>query len=102
MPFAPLLRIMGLPANTGFLWMVAYTLGLSYGGAIMINQSEEGRLTKEDADLLNTHIAVSHSLLEDTLLFASMGYNLWILIFPRMLLSVVYVWARRLGLYFGK
>jgi hypothetical protein len=99
MPFAPLLRIMGLPANTGFLWMVAYTLGLSYGGAIMINQTEEGKLTKEEADLLNTHIAVSHSLLEDTLLFASMGYNLWILIFPRMLLSVVYVWARRLGIY---
>ena len=99
MPFSPMLRIMGLPANTGFLWMVAYTLGLSYGGAIMINQSEEGRLAKEDADLLNTHIAVSHSLLEDTLLFASMGYNLWILIFPRMLLSVVYVWGRRFGLY---
>ena len=99
MPFAPLLRIMGLPPSTGFLWMVAYTLGLSYGGAIMISQSEEGHLVKEDADLLNTHIAVSHSILEDTLLFASMGYSLWILIFPRMLLSVVYVWGKRLALY---
>lgn len=99
MPFAPLLRIMGLPANTGFLWMVAYTLGLSYGGAIMINQSDEGRLTGQEADLLNTHIAISHSQLEDTLLFAAMGFNIWILIFPRILLAVVYVWVRRLGLY---
>ena len=98
-PFVPLLRIMGLPANTGFLWMVAYTLGLSYGGAIMINQSNEGRLSKDEADLLNHHIAVSHSQLEDTLLFAAMGYNIWILIFPRILIAIVYVWMRRLELF---
>ncbi len=98
-PFIPLLRIMGLPSNTGFLWMVAYTLGLSYGGAIMISQSNEGHLSKEEADLLNHHIAVSHSQLEDTLLFAAMGYNIWILIFPRILIAIVYVWMRRLELY---
>ena len=99
LPFKPLLRIMGLPASTGFLLMVAYAIGLGYGGAIMISQSDEGKLSREDADLLNTHIAISHSLLEDTLLFASMGYTLWILIFPRMLLSIIYVWSRRLSLY---
>ena len=94
-PFIPLLRIMGLPANTGFLWMVAYTLGLSYGGAIMISQSEEGKLSKEDADLLNHHIAISHSQLEDTLLFVAMGYPLVIMVIPRFLLAIVYVWLRR-------
>ena len=98
-PFIPLLHIMGLPANTGFLWMVAYTLGLSYGGAIMISQSEEGNLSKEDADLLNHHIAISHSQLEDTLLFVAMGYHFGILIVPRLLLSMVYVWLRRFELW---
>ena len=99
-PFTPLLKLMGLPVNTGFLWMVAYTLGLSYGGAIMISQSEEGKLNKEDADLLNHHIAISHSQLEDTLLFVAVGYSFGILFFTRMLLSMVYVWARRLELWF--
>ncbi len=99
MPFEPLLRLMGLPPSTGFLWMVAYTIGLGYGGAIMISQAEEGKLEKQDADLLNHHIAISHSLLEDTLLFAAMGYNIWILIFPRIFISMVYVWGRRLELY---
>lgn len=102
MPFIPLLRLMGLPANTGFLWMVAYTLGLSYGGAIMISQSEEGNLSREDADLLNHHIAVSHSQLEDTLLFVAMGYPLLILVIPRILLSIVYVWIRRFELWIRK
>ena len=95
-PFTPLLKLMGLPVNTGFLWMVAYTLGLSYGGAIMISQSEEGKLNKDDADLLNHHIAISHSQLEDTLLFVAVGYSFGILFFTRMLLSIVYVWLRRL------
>lgn len=102
MPFLPILRILGLPANTGFLWMVAYTLGLSYGGAIMISQSEEGKLSREDADLLNHHIAVSHSQLEDTLLFVAMGYSLLILVIPRILLSIVYVWIRRFELWVRK
>lgn len=62
----------------------------------MINQSEEGKLSSEDADLLNHHIAISHSQLEDTLLFAAMGYPLVILIFPRIILATIYVWVRKL------
>ncbi|MGE5394822.1 MAG: nucleoside recognition domain-containing protein [Candidatus Saccharibacteria bacterium] len=100
LPFRPFLKIMGLPANTGFLWMIAYTLGLSYGGAIMISQSEDGKLSREEADLLNHHIAISHSLLEDTLLFVAVGYSFMILFFTRVLLSIVYVWGRRMELQF--
>ncbi|OFX56554.1 MAG: hypothetical protein A2066_17750 [Bacteroidetes bacterium GWB2_41_8] len=98
-PFIPLLKLMGLPANTGFLWMIANTLGLSYGGAIMISESEEGKLSKEDADLLNHHIAVSHSQLEDPLLFVAVGYPMAILIWPRILLAIAFVWIRRLELW---
>lgn len=96
MPFRPLLRAMGLPANTGFLWMVAYTLGLSYGGAIMISESEEGKLSQHEADLLNHHIAVSHSQLEDPLLFVSIGYSFPLLVIPRIVLAVFFVWLRRI------
>lgn len=95
-PLHPLLWLMGLPRNTGFLWLVANTLGLSYGGAVMISQSSEGKLTRQDADLLNHHVAVSHSQLEDTLLFAAMGFSIPWLMLPRFLLAVVYVWARRI------
>ncbi len=95
-PFKPLLKLMGLPKNTGFLWIVAYTLGLGYGGVIMINEKEEGRLSDEEADLLNHHIAISHSQLEDPLLFVAIGYPLFILMWPRLLLAIGVVWLRRL------
>ena len=102
MPFAPLLKVMGLPSSTGFLWIVANTLGLGYGGAIMINESEEGRLNREDADLLNHHIAISHSELEDPLLFVAIGYPFVILIWPRILLAIVFVWLRRFEIWLKK
>lgn len=99
-PFHPLLKIMGLPRSTGFLWVVAYTLGLSYGGAVMIQQTSEGRLSQQDADLLNHHVAVSHSQFEDTLLYAALGFSIPWLMVPRMVLAVGYVWARRAERHF--
>lgn len=102
LPFAPLLKVMGLPSSTGFLWIVANTLGLGYGGAIMINEAEEGRLIREDADLLNHNIAISHSQLEDPLLFVAVGYHLGILIWPRILLAIIFVWIRRFEIWIKK
>ncbi len=98
-PFHPLLKLMGLPRSTGFLWIVAYTLGLSYGGAVMIHQTSEGKLSQQEADLLNHHVAVSHSQLEDTLLYAALGLSIPWLMLPRFVLAIGYVWARRLELY---
>lgn len=99
MPFKPLLKVMGLPSSTGFLWIVANTLGLGYGGAIMISETEEGKLSREDADLLNHNIAISHSQLEDPLLFVAVGYHLGILIWPRILLAIIFVWIRRFEIW---
>jgi hypothetical protein len=93
---SPILKLLGLPVSTSFLWIVAYTLGLGYGGAIMIQEVEEGRLTRDEADLLNHHIAVSHSLLEDTLLFVAIGVSAGWIIFPRIVLAFFSVWSRRL------
>lgn len=97
-PLKPLMKIFGLPENTSFLWLVANTLGLAYGSAVMINQVDQGKLEKSDADLLNHHIAISHSQLEDPLLFLSLGYNVPFLIIPRVILAILFVWARKIEL----
>ena len=102
MPFVPLLKVMGLPSSTGFLWIVANTLGLGYGGAIMISETEEGKLSRDDADLLNHNIAISHSQLEDPLLFVAVGYHFGILIWPRILLAIIFVWIRRFEIWVKK
>lgn len=95
----PILSVMGLPNRTSFLWIVANTLGLAYGSAVMITEVENGNISKEEADLLNYHIAVSHSNLEDMLLFAAVGASvLWMLLL-RVGFAIVLVWGVKLTVY---
>ena len=93
--FEPLMRIMGLSADSSFLWFVAQTLGLTYGSAVMIDEVENNGITKENANLLNYHIAINHSLLEDTLLFVAIGVPAGWIIAPRFALAIVIVWSIR-------
>jgi hypothetical protein len=94
-PLCPLLKLMGLPKETTLSWIVANLIGLAYGSAIMISLVEEGKLNKDDADLLNHHIAISHSQLEDPLLFLTLGYAIYWLMWPRMALAILAVWLRK-------
>lgn len=94
--FSPFLKLMGLPKSTSFSWIIANLLGLAYGSAVMIDEVESGRLSKQDADLLNYHIAISHSNLEDLLLFAAIGVSFWWLLLPRLVLAIISVWSRRI------
>lgn len=95
-PFAPVMKIMGLSSNTSFLWFIAQIVGLTYGSVVMIEEVQRGDILPADADLLNYHIAINHSLLEDTLLFVAIGVPaVWITI-PRIFLAILAVWTVRL------
>lgn len=98
----PLMKFFGLPAKTSFLWIVANTLGLAYGAAIMMEETESGKITKEDANLLNHHIGISHSNLEDVLLMGSMGAMMLWMLFSRWIMSFVLVWELRLEMAIRK
>jgi len=97
-PLSPLMKVFGLPESTTLSWVVANLIGLAYGSAIMIDQREKNKMSREDADLLNHHVAVSHSQLEDPLLFITLGYTLHWLIWPRILIGMLAVWMRKLEL----
>jgi len=91
----PLMSIFGLPKDTAFSWLVGNLVGLAYGGGIMVEQIEENKLTRESGKLLNIHLAISHSLLEDTLIFVAIGIPvLWIVV-TRLLFAIAAVWLHR-------
>lgn len=92
----PVLKIFGLPARTSFLWIVANVLGLAYGAAVMMEETEAGKVNARDVDLLNHHIGVAHSNIEDLLWFVSFGGLFWWLLLPRWLIAMLFVWERRL------
>ena len=93
----PGMQLLGLPRQVAFLWVVGNTLGLAYGSAVLMDYARQGKLTGTEADLLNYHLAISHSQLEDPLLFAVLGLPVVWLIVPRILLAFIVVWLKRLA-----
>ncbi len=91
----PVLKFFGLPKSTAFLWLIGYIVGLAYGGALMIDQMNEGKVTKTEGSLLNYHLAVSHSVIEDNLLFAALGVSFWFILATRLIVAWIVVWLRR-------
>lgn len=92
----PVMIFFGLSPKTAFLWLVSNTLGLAYGAGIMIEEAEKGITTKEENDLLNHHIGISHSNLEDLLLFAAVGGAYMWMLLSRWIMSWILVWERKL------
>jgi hypothetical protein len=93
---SPILRLFGLPVQASFMWLIANIIGLAWGSGVLIEQTEQGKISKKEADILNQHIAISHSLLEDTLLFVAIGVSAFWITFPRLFLALIVVWFHRL------
>lgn len=98
----PVMRFFGLPAKTSFLWIVANVLGLAYGAAIMMEERDSGKISAEDARVLNQHIGISHSNLEDVLLLGSFGAIIIWLLVSRWTMSLLLVWLYRTELSIRK
>ncbi len=94
--FRPLMFVFGLPANITFLWLVANIVGLSYGAAVMLDEIARGALSRRDVLLLDTHISVSHSNIEDLSLMVALGGVWWIMLTIRLAAAAVLVWGQRL------
>lgn len=92
---APFMKIFGLPAEASFLWIIINTVGYAYGAGIIKAEYETGKMKKQDGDLFNHHAAISHSLLEDTILYSAIGIGVFWLMVPRLLFAIAIVWIER-------
>ncbi len=88
---APFLRVMGLDRQVGFLWMTAVIFGLSYGGAIIVEEAKSGRLSQEDLEPPHLSIGTNHSMVEDPPLFLPLGIHPFWLYVPRLIMAIFIV-----------
>ena len=95
-PLAPIMIFFGLPRHSAYLWLVGNVLGISYGSAAMIDREETGKITREEADEVNYHLVMNHSMLEDTMVFASLGVSAFWILSTRMLFAFLVVWGKKL------
>jgi len=92
----PLMHFFGLPEKASFLWVVTNVIGISYGAAAIMDEMDRGTLSKDEIDLINTHIGISHSNFEDLLLFTALGGWWWAMLLSRWVLVTLLVWGVRL------
>lgn len=95
----PLLRFSGLDARAAPVTTVGVLLGLTYGGALIIEESEKQQFEARTRFLALAWLSLSHALIEDTLLLLAVGANIWIVLVGRVAVTLVLIaaLARLLG-----
>src|SRR5699024_9747902 len=87
----PLLKLSGLNQQAAPVTTVGVLLGLSYGGALIIEQAEQNNFSPRTRFLALSWLSLSHSLIEDTVLLTAVGANVWIILVGRLLLTMAVV-----------
>ena len=87
----PFLKILGLTEKTTSITIVGITLGLTYGGGLLINEANKGELSKMDVFGSISLLAIGHSLIEDTLLLMLLGAHLSGILYARVLFSIILI-----------
>ena len=62
----------------------------------MFDCIENGTIPREKAAAVNRHLAMNHSIIEDTCVFGAIGISVFWIISTRMLFALIVVWGRKL------
>lgn len=85
---APLLRVSGLDASAAPVTTVGVLLGLTYGGALIIEEAQRRQFSARTRFLALAWLSLSHALIEDTALLVALGANVWIVLVGRVLVTL--------------
>jgi len=85
----PILGVLGINKEVIPMTVIGMSLGILYGGALIIKETEEKQIPKLDVFYTFVLMGLCHSLIEDSLLMLSMGAD-WTMIFIfRMLFALI-------------
>jgi len=85
----PGLKFLGMSKNAAPLAIIGLTLGISYGGGLIIKEVKEKALSKKDAFLSLSMMGLTHSLIEDTMLMLAIGASLVGIFFARIVFMLI-------------
>lgn len=86
---SPLLKFLGMSKNAAPITIIGMTLGLAYGGGLIIKEAKSKNLCKKDIFLSLSLMGLSHSLIEDTLLMLTIGASILGIFFGRLIFTII-------------
>ena len=87
----PFLRLMGIGRKAATVTVIGMTMGLAYGGGLIIHEAQSGKLSKRDIFASVSLMSLSHALIEDTLLLTLIGASPWGTMAARLSFSLVVI-----------
>ncbi|QEQ97138.1 nucleoside recognition domain-containing protein [Neptunomonas concharum] len=87
----PILRFLGIGKEATTITIVGVTLGLSFGGGLLIKEARAGHVPQQDIFASMCLLALSHSMIEDTLLVMVLGADLSGVLWARLIFTVVLI-----------
>ena len=84
----PSLKIFGMSKNAAILPLIGMTLGLAYGGGVIVKEAKTKLISKKDTFLSLSFLNLSHSLIEDTLLTLAIGASIFGILFGRVIFTI--------------
>ncbi len=84
-----LLQFLTLPQEAAFPLLAGLFFGIVLGSALIIDYAREGILKKRDLLLIGIFLSISHSVVEDTLIFSVFGANPLVLVVTRAVLAII-------------
>jgi hypothetical protein len=87
----PFLKALGIGGEAAPIAIVGMTMGLTYGGGLIIHESKSGRVQPRDVFASLTLMGLTHSVIEDTLLMVMLGGHLSGILFGRLIFSLLVV-----------
>jgi len=94
--FYPLVRWIGFKKDSIYPLLAGVIFGISYGGGVLIGESNSGRIDSKQRLLIALFLGVCHAIIEDTLLFVAQGADWLILIVTRFILAIIVVFGANL------
>jgi hypothetical protein len=85
----PVMQRLNLSSRVAFPLLAGFFLGIVFGSGVIISFANDGTLTKRDLILVLVFLGICHSIVEDTLIFAALGANWWVLLSCRFALAVL-------------
>jgi hypothetical protein len=85
----PVMQRLNLSTRVAFPLLAGLFLGIVFGSGVIISVAKDGTLTKRDLILVLVFLGICHSIIEDTLIFAALGANWWVLISCRFALAAL-------------
>ena len=69
----PVFQRLNLSSRVAFPFLAGLFLGIVFGSGVIISFANDGTLTKRDLILVLVFLGICHSIIEDTLIFATLG-----------------------------